>query len=121
MIGIGAVRYYLYDAPADMRKSYAGLAGLVHNELDKNLLEGEGFIFMNKRKNMVKILWWDGTGFVLHGKKLAKGTFELPKIESKMKRIEVSPTTLRMMLEGVSLKGIKMRKCFNIRERQSRA
>jgi len=109
MIGIpNARRYYLYQHAADMRKSFTGLCGLVQNEMGQKLLSGDGFIFINKRRTMIKLLMWDRTGFVIYYKKLSSGTIQRPKDGSDT----VSITTLLLMLEGVELDQIKMRKRY---------
>ncbi|MBK8503521.1 MAG: IS66 family insertion sequence element accessory protein TnpB [Saprospiraceae bacterium] len=54
-----------------------GLGGVVNNEMGKDLLSGDGFIFLNKRRTLIKVLVWDRTGYVIYYKKLASGTLEL--------------------------------------------
>lgn len=116
MIGIpNARRYYLHDQSVDMRKSFRGLCGLVQNEMGKELLTGDGFIFINKRRTMMKILMWDRTGFVIYYKQLSSGTIQRPKSSGS----PVSITTILMMLEGVELDGVRMRKRY--RRDQKRA
>jgi len=61
-----------------MRKGCYGLCGIVQNELHKNILLGDVFVFINKRHNQIKLLQWDTDGFALYEKRLAKGTFERP-------------------------------------------
>lgn len=102
-----ARRYYLCAKATDMRKSFNGLCGLVNNEMGKDLHSGDGFIFINKRRSLIKILMWDRSGFVIYYKKLASGTIQVPGDQS-----EVSVATLLMMLEGVDLKGVRMRKRY---------
>jgi transposase len=116
MIGIpNTRRYYLYDKAADMRKSFAGLCGLVQNEMGQELLTGDGFIFINKRRTMIKILMWDRSGFVIYYKQLSSGTIQRPKSGDS----HVNITTLLLMLEGVELEGVRMRKRY--RREQKRA
>ena len=63
MIGtLGQVRVFAYAAPCDMRKSYEGLHAIVRNELKKNILDGELYVFTNKRRNRCKVIFFDGTG-----------------------------------------------------------
>jgi len=104
-----ARRYYLYGKSTDMRKSFRGLSGLVNNEMGNELHSGDGFIFINKRRTLIKILMWDRNGFVIYYKKLARGTIELPKDGES----EVSVSTLLMMLEGVDLKHTRLRKRYS--------
>ncbi len=95
-----------------MRKSFAGLSGLVINEMKKDLLNGDGFIFINKRRTLIKVLIWDRTGFVIFYKKLSSGSLELPEWDATTTTQQISIRTLLMMLEGVKLKGIKLRKRY---------
>lgn len=111
----------MYTRSTDMRKSFSGLGGLVQNEMKMPLTGGEGFIFLNKRRNMVKILIWDRTGFVIYCKKLVRGTFEIPVIRPGEETVTVPLTTLMMILEGVSLKSVKMRKRYYRQEERNRA
>lgn len=103
-----ARRYFLYAKATDMRKSFTGLCGLVNNEMGKELHNGDGFIFINKRRTLIKILMWDRSGFVIYYKKLASGTIEIPKDSDA----QISVSTLLMMLEGVDLKQARFRKRF---------
>ncbi|MBK8506717.1 MAG: IS66 family insertion sequence element accessory protein TnpB [Saprospiraceae bacterium] len=86
MIGIPGVRtYYLYRKPTDMRKSFNGLGGVVNNEMGKDLLSGDGFIFLNKRRTLIKVLVWDRTGYVIYYKSwlLALWSFRIGKKTSR--------------------------------------
>ena len=60
-----ATRIYLYRAPCDMRKSFDGLCGLIRSELSEDPLSGSLFVFLNRRRNMIKCLYWDRDGFAL--------------------------------------------------------
>jgi len=106
MLGIpSTTRYYVYSQPTDMRKSFDGLGGLVRDKIGKDLLSGDAFIFINKRRTLLKILVWDRTGFVIYYKRLEKGTFELPT--STAAHVEIEWAQLVMILEGVRLKSIR--------------
>ncbi len=74
MLSLGSSHsYYLYLAACDMRKSFDSLSGLVRNELGRDPASGEVFVFINKRRNSVKLLHWERGGFVLYYKRLEKG------------------------------------------------
>lgn len=68
-------RIYLARAPADMRKGFDGLSALVRERLEKDPLSGDAFVFVGRRRTMLKILLWDVSGFWLATKRLERGTF----------------------------------------------
>jgi transposase len=113
-----AYRYYLYRGQADMRKSFDGLSGIVRNELGKDPLSGEVFIFINKRCNQLKILLWEGDGFSLFYKRLEKGTYELPSWKENTPSVEVRSDELMLILQGISLKSVRRRKRFHFNEKK---
>ena len=112
MIFSSARRYYLYRHPTDMRKSFYGLASLVTNEIGKNAMSGAVFIFINRRRDKVKLLVWDESGFVIYYKSLEKGTFELPIMDGDSRQIAWSD--LLLILEGVELKSVKRRPRYRL-------
>lgn len=107
-----AHRYYLYREPADMRKSFDGLAGLVTNRMKRSPMSGEVYIFLNRRREQIRLLAWDRTGFVLYCKRLEKGTFERPKETGAGQCGAVSWGELQLILEGVSLSSAHWRKRY---------
>lgn len=102
-------RYYLSRQAADMRKSYDGLSGLVRQGLGRDPLSGEVFIFMNRRRTLVKLLVWDRSGFVLWSKRLERGTFELTRRLDQGASIILGWEELVLILEGVSLGSVRRR------------
>lgn len=108
----GQIRYYLYSPATDMRKGFDGLSGLVRNDLLRDPLSGDAFIFINRRRTLLKLLVWDQSGFVIYYKRLESGTFELPRRENGSKSVVVSREELVMILEGISLEKVKRRKRY---------
>ena len=108
-----AQRYYLSREAADMRKSYDGLSGLVRQGLGRDPLSGEVFIFLNRRRTMIKVLVWDRSGFVIWSKRLERGTFELPRSMEAGASVALRWEELVMILEGVSLGSIQRRKRYS--------
>lgn len=106
-------RYFLYRQPTDMRKGFNGLSGLVRQHIAHGLLSGDAFIFLNRRRDRVKILVWDRTGFVVWYKVLERGTFELPAAEKDS--LELSWTDIQLLLEGIEIKSAKRRKRYQER------
>lgn len=114
MIGFtSAQSYYLSRQPADMRKSFDGLSGLVRQGLGRDPLSGEVFIFFNRRRTMAKILVWGRSGFVVWSKRLERGTFELPRKTEAGASVVLNWEELVMILEGVSLGSIRRRKRYS--------
>jgi transposase len=104
-------RYFLYGAATDMRKGFAGLSGLVRQHIAHELLSGDVFIFINRRRDRIKLLMWDVTGFALYYKQLERGTFELPQ-GANTGSAELRWSDLVMLLEGIEIKSIKRRKRY---------
>ncbi|MBW2525113.1 MAG: IS66 family insertion sequence element accessory protein TnpB [Deltaproteobacteria bacterium] len=104
-------RYWLYRTPADMRKSFDGLCGLVTSELGRDPLSGEVFVFVNRRRTHVKLLVWDRSGFVLYYKRLEQGTFELPPMGERL-----TWSQLVLMLEGIAMRSVRYRKRYVLPE-----
>jgi transposase len=105
-------RFHLYSNPTDMRKSFDGLSGLVQNTLGCNPCNGDVFIFINKRRDKIKLLHWQGISFMLYYKRLEKGTFELPFYDSSVGSIALDYTKLVMIIDGLSIQNIKKRKRY---------
>ena len=95
-----------------MRNGFDGLAGIVRNHLEKDPVSGDVFVFLNKKRTHIKLLFWDGDGFALFYKRLERGRYSLTThcgIAKELKREE-----LVMLLEGLSFKEIKRSKRFKI-------
>jgi transposase len=107
-----AYRYYLYRKGADMRKGFDGLCGLVSREFLQSPLSGDIFIFLNKPRNRIKLLHWQGDGYALYYKRLERGTYELPHTEEATASIEISAQQLLLIMEGISLISVKKRKRY---------
>lgn len=107
-------RYFLYRHPTDMRKSFNGLCGLVESQLERNPLSGEVYIFINRRRDMVKMLRWEQGGFVLYYKRLESGTFELPAYNNDRESYQMNWSDLVMMVEGIAWQKAQKRKRFRL-------
>ncbi|MHB2148415.1 IS66 family insertion sequence element accessory protein TnpB [Calditrichota bacterium LG25] len=104
-------RYFLYSEPTDMRKSFDGLSGIVINELNGNPLSGDVYIFINKRRDRIKLLIWDRNGFWLLYKRLEQGRFQKLLFKDS-KGAYISYESLIMLLEGIDLNSVKRRKRY---------
>ena len=106
----GGLKVFLAVEPADMRKSFNGLYSLAVEKLGEDPHKGALFVFTNKRKNRVKLLHFDGTGLWVGIKKLEEGTFSWPTgVDIENGKLKLSNEALIMLLDGVDLKGSKMR------------
>jgi len=108
-------QYYLYRSPVNMRKSFDGLAGIVQNELKADPLSAAIFIFLNRRRNQVKLLFWEGDGFSLYHKRLEKGSYELPAGPDGQLSSHIEADQLLLLLKGISLRHIRRRKRYQHR------
>jgi transposase len=107
-----AYRYFMYGSRADMRKDFNGLCGLVRNEFKQNPLSGDVFIFINRPRNRIKLLHWQGDGFAIYYKRLEKGTYEMPELKTGIASIELDAQQLLLILEGISLLSVKKRRRY---------
>ena len=103
-------KFYFHQKSTDMRKGFNGLSGLVRSGMQRNPLSGEIFIFVNKRRNMMKLLHWQAGGFVLYFKRLEQGTFKIP--QAGQEQIQISYTELSMIIAGIWTKRIQKNKRF---------
>ena len=69
---------FLYGKDVDMRRSFDGLLAIVQNEFMRDILQGDVFLFLNRRRDRIKILWWDGDGMAIFMKRLEAGTYQRP-------------------------------------------
>jgi len=93
-------RILAYRHPVDMRKAYDGLMGLVQTALHEDPLSGDLFVFFNRRATLVKLVFWDRTGYCLFAKRLERGRFALPGDATKQ---ELSSRALELILDGIPL------------------
>lgn len=106
------LRIYLCARPTDMRNSFDGLCALVRNVFQADPLDGSLFLFVNRRGDRLKAMWWDRDGLALFYKRLESGTFEVLRPEGDAATIEIDATELAMLLSGVSLGSVKRRKRY---------
>jgi len=106
------VRVFLCTSPTDMRKGFDTLAVLVRDGLGYDPLSGHLFLFVGRRRDRLKILYWDRDGYALWYKRLEKGTFRMPLAKPDTTSIELKASELAMLLEGIDLRSIKRRKRF---------
>jgi len=106
------VRVYLCTSTTDMRKGFDTLAVVVREGLGCDPMSGHLFMFVGRRRDRIKILYWDRDGYALWYKRLEKGTFRMPVAKPDAASIELKASELAMLLEGIDLRSIRRRKRF---------
>jgi transposase len=107
------VRIWLAAQPADLRKSFDGLAALVREGLQGNPLSGDIFVFRNKAADRVKLLLWEEDGYAIWYKRLEAGTFRFPPPPEAQPRVEIRAADLVMLFEGIDLSSVKRGKRYH--------
>jgi len=105
-------KLYFYAGACDMRKGFNGLSGLVRNHFEHDPANGSIYCFVNKRKDRIKLLCFEGDGYAVYYKVLAQGTFELPKVDAETGYSTITSYTLHLILAGVKLASVKRRKRY---------
>jgi transposase len=103
-----SVRVYLASRVVDLRKGFDGLSAIVANEWGENVFSGHIFVFVNRRGDRVKLLWWDRGGFALYYKRLERGRFRLPRIDANTRTVSLEASQLAMLLEGIDWSRVQM-------------
>ncbi len=114
------VRVFLYRYATDLRKSFNGLVALTESKIQQDPLSGSYFVFVNRRQDRIKILYWGQTGYCIWYQQLQRGTYQLPKHDELggAEAIEMTRTQLSLILDGIDLASVRQRKRF---ERQCQA
>ncbi len=108
------VRVFLAIEPVDLRASFYRLATHVRATLDADPLSGHLYLFMNRRRNLVKVLFWDRSGYCIFAKKLEQGRFVFPDdIPERATQYEVDFAMLTLFLEGIDLRHARRRKPYS--------
>ena len=111
MIGLpDNLSIYLCTEPVDFRKGFDGLTGIVTTRLERNVTDGSLFLFVNRKRDRVKALWWETGGLTLWYKRLEQGTVEIPAAAGDNSHITIDGVELAMWIAGVSLKSAKIRR-----------
>jgi transposase len=107
-----SVRVYLATSPCDMRRSFDGLHALVNAVMQWDAFGGHLFVFSNRRRDRVKILYWDRDGFAVWAKRLEEGTYAMPFSDGGEVRREITAAELGALLSGIDVSQAKRRKRY---------
>jgi transposase len=104
---LAEARIWLAIAPTDMRRGFDRLAEMARTVTEQDPFGGHLFVFRSKRGDRLKILLWDTDGFILWYKRLEEGVFKLPAVGNEAQSVELRPSELAMMLDGIDLKSVR--------------
>lgn len=111
MLGLPhGAKIYFCSQPVDFRKGFEGLRGIVESVFEMNVLDGHLFLFVNRRRDRIKALWWEPGGLILWYKRLEQGTFEIPRAEEGQSHVTIDATQLAMLIGGVPLASARRRR-----------
>lgn len=111
MLGLPhGTRIYFCSQPVDFRKGFDGLCGIVESLFAMNVLDGHLFLFVNRRRDRIKALWWEPGGLILWYKRLERGTLEMPRAAEGQNHVTLDATQLAMLIGGVPLAAARARR-----------
>lgn len=102
-----SVRIYLAAEPVDMRRGHDGLAAIVCNQWKLDLYGGHLFVFVGRKSDRCKVLFFDRGGFVLYYKRLERGRFRLPTVTPGAQSVALDATELAMLLDGIDVSRVR--------------
>ena len=119
MIGLAlGVKVFLCTAPTDMRRGFDGLSGMAESLMQQDPLSGYLFVFRNRNRDKLKILYWDQDGLAIWYKRLEQGTFQFPtdgKTQEEVAAgVEISNSELSLLLGGIDLRTARRRKRYEL-------
>ena len=107
------VKLYLAEEPVDFRRGFDGLAAIVEHQFGLSPLSGHVFVFLNKRRNQIRLLFWERDGFCLVSKRLESGTFRRKKRDGAgVTHFEIDTAELVLLLEGIEVSSMRRRKRY---------
>ncbi|MEO5999272.1 MAG: IS66 family insertion sequence element accessory protein TnpB [Chitinophagaceae bacterium] len=95
-----SVKYYLYQSPADMRKGFNSLSGIVTSQMQHSAISADIFIFLNRNRPHIKLLLWEGDGVSIYYKRLEQGTYELPVCNDADTTMPITSQQLQFILQA---------------------
>ena len=106
------VKVFLHTPATDLRKGFDALSGLVTTAFAQDPTSGHLFLFVNRRRDRLKILYWDRDGLAIWYKRLETGSFQIPAVSHDAVSIEMSPTQLSLILSGIDINSARQRKRY---------
>ncbi len=112
MTDLSDVRIFICTTPTSMNCSFDTLMGMAQEVFDQDTLSGHLFLFLNRSRDRIKILFWDRDGFCIFYKRLEAGTFQLPKGANSKQGIELEHAQFIKLLDGIDLTTGRRRKRY---------
>jgi transposase len=106
--------YYWFNGIADMRKGFDALCGMVQHHMQANVLLGGVYIFVNRKRNQIKLLHFEGDGLAIYYKRLEKGRYELPVIDPQSTCATIDWLQLQLILQGILLNSVRKKVRFSL-------
>jgi len=106
------MRVYLYTRNTHMRRSFNGLLGIIQSEFKMDILKGDTFLFLSKRRDRIKAIWWDGDGMAIYMKRLEVGVYQRPLITTDGCCAIIDRTQLQLLLSGIEMRSAKRLKRY---------
>ena len=103
---------YFCTKPTDMRKGFDGLLALIQDHLHQDPLAGGLYAFVNRRKDRLKLLAWEGDGLAIYYRRLEQGSYQCPVADGSKPSVVLSATDLSLILSGIDLLSVKRRKRY---------
>jgi transposase len=109
-----SIRVFVCTLPTDMRRSFDSLAAMVEGVMEQDPFSGHLFVFRNRNRDKIKVLYWDRGGYAIHYKRLEDGVFRLPEADGDC--IELDAADLALVLDGMELADAPERARFEPRK-----
>ena len=103
---------YFCTKPTDMRKGFDGLLALIKDHLQQDPFAGGLYAFVNRRKDRLKLLAWEGDGLAIYYRRLEQGSYQCPVADGSQPSVVLSATDLSLILSGIDLLSVKRRKRY---------
>jgi transposase len=107
-----SVRIFLHTPPTDLRKGFDALCGLVTTAFGEDPTSGHLFLFVDRRRDRIKILYWDRDVLAIWYKRLERGSFQIPTAPVDAVSIEMTATQLTLILSGIDLRSARQRERY---------
>lgn len=106
------VEIYFCLQPTDMRRGFDGLARMAEEHLARDVLVGGLYVFVNRRRDRLKLLYWDNDGLAIWHKRLESGRFQMPTVDAEGSCVRLTAMQLSLILGGIDLASVRQRKRY---------